>query len=150
MPRFPLHSMARPCFPLFMITQEKWEKLYARMAALQVREEDLTENFIRGSGSGGQKINKTSSCVQLRHVPSGVEIKCQSSRLQGSNRFFARRDLCDKLEERKLGAQSKRQQEQEKIRRQKRRRSRRAQNKMLEGKHKHSDKKALRRPMKEE
>ena len=133
-----------------MITQEKWEKLYERMAALQVREEDLTENFIRGSGSGGQKINKTSSCVQLRHVPSGVEIKCQSSRLQGSNRFFARRDLCDKLEERKLGAQSKRQQEQEKIRRQKRRRSRRAQNKMLEGKHKHSDKKALRRPMKEE
>jgi protein subunit release factor B len=119
------------------------------MAALQIREEDLAESFIRGSGSGGQKINKTSSCVQLRHAPSGIEIKCQSSRLQSSNRFFARRDLCDKLEERKLGAQSKRQQEQEKIRRQKRRRSRRAQNKMLEGKHKHSDKKALRRPVSE-
>lgn len=133
-----------------MITQEKWEQLYARMASLHIREEDLTESFIRGSGSGGQKINKTSSCVQLRHAPSGIEIKCQSSRLQSSNRFFARRDLCDKLEERKLGAQSKRQQEQEKIRRQKRRRSRRAQNKMLEGKHKQSDKKALRRPMKEE
>lgn len=128
-----------------MITQDKWEKLYERMAALHIREEDLTENFIRGSGSGGQKINKTSSCVQLRHVPSGIEIKCQSSRLQGSNRFFARRDLCDKLEEQRLGAQSKRQQEQEKIRRQKRRRSRRAQNKMLEGKHRQSDKKALRR-----
>lgn len=132
-----------------MITQDKWEKLYERMAALGIREEDLTENFIRGSGSGGQKINKTSSCVQLHHALSGTEIKCQSSRLQSSNRFFARRDLCDKLEEQKLGAQSKRQQEQEKIRRQKRRRSRRAKNRMLEGKHKQSDKKALRRPVSE-
>jgi protein subunit release factor B len=119
------------------------------MAALDIREEDLTEGFIRGSGSGGQKINKTSSCVQLRHAPSGIEIKCQSSRLQSSNRFFARRDLCDKLEEKRLGAQSARQQEQEKIRRQKRRRSRRAKNKMLEGKHKQSEKKALRRPVSE-
>ncbi len=115
------------------------------MTALGILESDLTENFIRGSGSGGQKINKTSCCVQLRHAPSGIEIKCQESRLQGSNRFFARRDLCDKLEERRLGAQSKRQQEQEKVRRQKRRRSRRAKNKMLEGKHKQSDKKELRR-----
>jgi protein subunit release factor B len=133
-----------------MITQEKWEKLYERMAALGIREEELTENFIRGSGSGGQKVNKTSSCVQLRHAPSGIEIKCQSSRLQGSNRFFARRDLCDKLEERRLGAQSKRQQEQEKVRRQKRRRSRRAKNKMLDGKHKQSEKKELRRSVKGE
>jgi protein subunit release factor B len=130
-----------------MITQEKWEKLYARMAALEIREEDLEEKFIRGSGSGGQKINKTSSCVQLRHGPSGIEMKCQSSRLQGSNRFFARRDLCDKVEEQRLGLQSKKKQEQEKIRRQKRRRSRRAKNRMLEDKHKHSEKKVLRRPV---
>jgi protein subunit release factor B len=132
-----------------VITQEKWEKLYERMAALGVREEELAENFIRGSGSGGQKINKTSSCVQLRHAPSGIEIKCQASRLQGSNRFFARRDLCDKLEEKILGVKSRKRQEQEKIRRQKRRRSRRAQNKMLDEKHKQSDKKALRRSVKE-
>lgn len=132
-----------------MITQEKWEKLYERMAQLGIREEDLSENFIRGSGSGGQKINKTSSCVQLRHAPSGIEIKCQASRLQGSNRFFARRDLCDKLEEKILGIKSQKKQEQEKIRRQKRRRSRRAKNKMLEEKHKHSEKKALRRSMKD-
>jgi protein subunit release factor B len=132
-----------------VITQEKWAKLYERMAALGIREEELAENFIRGSGSGGQKVNKTSSCVQIRHAPSGIEIKCQSSRLQSSNRFFARRDLCDKLEEARLGAQSSRQQEQEKIRRQKRRRSRRAKNKMLEGKHKQSEKKALRRPVSE-
>lgn len=132
-----------------MITQEKWEKMYERMAELGIREEDLTENFIRGSGSGGQKINKTSSCVQLRHAPSGIEIKCQSSRLQASNRFFARRELCDKLEEQLLGIQSQKRQEQEKIRRQKRRRSRRAKQRMLEGKHKQSEKKTLRRPVSE-
>lgn len=132
-----------------MITQEKWEKLYERMAALGIREEDLAENFIRGSGSGGQKINKTSSCVQLRHAPSGIEIKCQSSRLQGSNRFFARRELCDKLEEKILGIKSQKKQEQEKIRRQKRRRSRRAKNKMLDDKTKQGEKKALRRPLRE-
>jgi protein subunit release factor B len=133
-----------------MITPEKWEKLRERMNALEIREEDLSEQFIRGSGKGGQKINKTSSCVQLRHAPSGIEIKCQSSRLQASNRFFARRDLCDKIEERILGAESRKKQDQEKIRRQKRRRSRRAKNKMLEGKHQQSEKKVRRRAVKDE
>jgi protein subunit release factor B len=133
-----------------MITQEKWEKLYERMAALGIREEELTENFIRGSGSGGQKVNKTSSCVQLRHAPSGIEIKCQASRLQSSNRFFARRDLCEKLEEQTLGIKSQKKQEQEKIRRQKRRRSRRAKNNMLDSKHKQGEKKALRRSVKDD
>jgi protein subunit release factor B len=130
-----------------MITQEKWEKLQERMDALNISEADLTEQFIRGSGKGGQKINKTSSCVQLIHKPSGIEIKCQQSRLQGSNRFFARRDLCDKLEEKITGIKSKKQQEREKIRRQKRRRSRRAKNKMLDAKTKHGEKKALRKPI---
>jgi protein subunit release factor B len=155
-----VHSRRIPCPPPLdkalagrysrgMITQEKWERLRERMAGLGIREEDLAEQFIRASGSGGQKVNKTSSCVQLRHAPSGIEIKCQSSRLQGSNRFFARRDLCDKLEARILGIKSRKRQEQEKVRRQKRRRSRRAKNKMLEGKHKQSEKKGLRRPVKE-
>lgn len=132
-----------------MITPDKWEKLHERMTALGILESDLSENFIRGSGSGGQKINKTSSCVQLRHAPSGIEIKCQASRLQGSNRFFARRDLCDKLEEQILGIKSQKKQEQEKIRRQKRRRSRRAKNKMLDAKTRHGEKKALRRSVSE-
>lgn len=130
-----------------MITQEKWEKLNRRMEKLGIHEADLCEQFIRGSGKGGQKINKTASCVQLRHAPSGIEIRCQQSRLQASNRFFARRDLCDKLEEKTLGIKSRRRQEQEKIRRRKRRRSRRAKNKMLEAKHKQSEKKARRRPV---
>jgi peptide chain release factor len=145
-----LFFFIRPCFASGMITQEKWERLHERMAALQIGEADLTEQFIRGSGAGGQKINKTSSCVQLIHKPSGIEIKCQQSRLQASNRFFARRDLCDKLEEKIAGIKSRKQQEREKIRRQKRRRSRRAKNKMLDQKHKQSEKKALRRPVKGE
>jgi len=133
-----------------MITQEKWEKLQTRMDKLKISEADLSEKFIRASGSGGQKVNKTSSCVHLIHKPSGLEIKCKQSRLQGSNRYFARRDLCDKLEEKVLGIKSKKRQEAEKIRRQKRRRSRRAKNKMLDAKSKHGEKKALRRPVKDE
>lgn len=133
-----------------MISQEKWEKLQARMDKLQIVESDLAEQFIRGSGKGGQKINKTSSCVQLRHSPSGIEIRCQKSRLQASNRFYARRELCDRLEEKLLGIKSKKQQEREKIRRQKRRRSRRAKNKMLDAKTKHGEKKALRKRVREE
>lgn len=130
-----------------MITQEKWEKLQIRMNALGIRETDLSEQFIRASGSGGQKVNKTSSCVQLKHAPSHIEIRCQSSRLQGANRYFARRELCDRLEEKCLGIKSKKKQAQEKIRRQKRRRSRRAKNKMLDEKQKHSEKKARRKPI---
>ena len=128
-----------------MITADKWEKLAERMTELGICEADLSEQFIRGSGKGGQKINKTSSCVQLRHAPSGIEIKCQQSRLQASNRFFARRELCDKIEEKILGVQSAKQQEYEKIRRQKRRRSRRAKEKMLDAKHRQSEKKERRR-----
>ena len=130
-----------------MITQEKWERLHARMESLDISEADLSEQFIRASGKGGQKVNKTSSCVHLTHKPSGVEVKCKESRLQASNRFFARRDLCDKVEEKISGVKSKRRQGQEKIRRQKRRRSRRAKNKMLDDKTKHGEKKARRRPI---
>lgn len=133
-----------------MITAGKWEKLQERMDKLGIREADLSEQFIRSSGKGGQKVNKTSSCVQLIHKPSGIEIRCQTSRLQASNRFFARRDLCDRLEEKSLGIKSKKRQEREKIRRQKRRRSRRAKQKMLDAKHKQSEKKSRRKPIKEE
>jgi len=133
-----------------MITPEKWKKLSERMTDLNIREEDLKERFIRASGKGGQKINKTSSCVHLIHPSSGLEVRCQKSRLQASNRYFARRDLCEKIAEKRLGIQSRKRQEQEKIRRQKQRRTRRAQQKILDQKHKQSEKKTLRRPVKEE
>lgn len=117
------------------------------MKKLGILEEDLVEKFIKGSGSGGQKINKTSSCVYLRHNPTGIEVKCQRERSQALNRFLARRELCDRIEERILGEKSRRQQEIEKIRRQKRRRSRKQKQKMLEEKHRQSAKKELRRPV---
>ena len=127
------------------VTQSKKDQLQARMAALGIRESDLAESFILGSGSGGQKINKTASCVQLRHAPSGIDLKCQASRSREMNRFLARRELCDRIEERKLGAASRRQQEAEKIRRQKRRRSRRQQANVMDDKHRHAEKKSNRR-----
>ncbi|RMG41247.1 MAG: peptide chain release factor-like protein [Candidatus Dadabacteria bacterium] len=120
--------------PRYPVSPEKEWELLERMAKLGIREEDIEEKFIRGAGSGGQKINKTSSCVQLTHVPSGIEVRCQSERSQALNRFLARRRLCEKVAELIEGEKSKRQQEIEKIRRQKRRRSRRAKEKMLDEK----------------
>jgi protein subunit release factor B len=130
-----------------MITAEKQEKLQERMVVLGISDADLDEHFIRGSGKGGQKINKTSSCVQLVHRPSGIEIRCQQTRSQADNRYWARRDLCDRIEEKVLGEKSARQQAAEKIRRQKRRRSRRAKAKMLDAKTKQGGKKRLRGPV---
>ncbi len=131
------------------VSQAKREQLQRFMDRLAVRENDLTEKFILGSGSGGQKINKTASCVYLKHGPSGIEIKCQRSRSRELNRYYARKELCEQLEERKLGVASKRQQAAEKIRRQKRRRSRRQKERMLEAKHRQSEKKMRRRPVRE-
>ncbi|QBG47575.1 peptide chain release factor-like protein [Verrucomicrobia bacterium S94] len=127
-----------------MIKPEKWEKLRGRMDALEIVEQDLEERFIRGSGKGGQKINKTSSCVQLCHRKSGMEIRCQKTRSQAENRYWARVELCEQIEEQRLGAKSRKQQAIEKIRRQKRRRSRRAKARMLDDKSKQSQKKKLR------
>ncbi len=127
-----------------MITQEKQDKLRGRMDGLGIRDEDLDEHFIRGSGKGGQKINKTSSCVQLIHRPSGIEIRCQQTRSQADNRYWARRELCERIEEKVLGEKSAKKQAMEKIRRQKRRRSRRAKARMLDAKSKQGEKKKLR------
>jgi protein subunit release factor B len=127
-----------------MVTIEKQAKQRERMEALGILEQDLDEHFIRGSGSGGQKINKTSSCVQLVHRPSATEIRCQKTRSQADNRYWARHELCERIEEQLLGEQSAKQQAFEKVRRQKRRRSRRAKAKMLDGKSKQGNKKKLR------
>ena len=67
------------------------------MEALGLREKDIEEKFIRSSGSGGQKVNKTSTCVYLRHIPTGIEVKCMRERSQSLNRFFARRELVEKI-----------------------------------------------------
>lgn len=129
----------------FSVTPEKEKALLKRMDSLQISEEDLLEKFIKGSGSGGQKINKTSSCVYLFHENSGIEIKCQKTRSQALNRYYARLLLCETLEERILGEKSKKEMEREKIRRQKRKRSKRAQEKILKEKKINSEKKKLRK-----
>ena len=67
------------------------------MVFLGVREEDLEEKFIRSSGKGGQHVNKTSTCVWLKHLPTGVEVKCMAERSQSMNRFLARRELLERV-----------------------------------------------------
>lgn len=127
-------------------SKEKYEDLAARMQRVGIRDADLIEKFILGSGSGGQKINKTSSCVYLKHIPTGIEIKCQKERSRELNRYYARKELCERLEQRLFQEKSSKQQAMEKIRRQKRRRSKRAQEKVLEHKRREKSKKELRRP----
>ncbi|MDZ4199865.1 MAG: peptide chain release factor-like protein [Kiritimatiellia bacterium] len=127
--------------PLFGISPEKEADLRRRLDALGVAESDLRERFIRGGGPGGQKINKTSSTVCLRHGPSGLEVRIGSARSQAMNRFLARRELCERMEEKQRGEAGARQQAHERIRRQKRRRSRKQKARMLEDKRKQSTKK---------
>ena len=128
-----------------MISQDKRNALKKRMAKLGIIEDELIERFIKGSGHGGQKINKTSSCVYLHHRPSGIEIKCQAQRSREMNRFLARRELCDRIDEINRGRLSERRQRIEKIRRQKRRRSRRQRQRDVGLKRQHGQKKTLRR-----
>lgn len=124
----------------------KRRKLQARMEALGITEEDLIEKFVQGSGSGGQKKNKTSSCVFLAYPSAGIEVKCQRTRSLALNRYYARWELCERIAEIRDGEVSRRRMEAEKIRRQKRRRSRRQRAKMLDDKHHHAEKKSLRKP----
>lgn len=123
------------------VSPKKEESLRQKMENLGIFEKDIVEKFVRSSGKGGQKVNKTSTCVYLKHIPTNIEVKCQRERTQGLNRFLARRILADKIEAMILGKRSEEQQRIEKIRRQKRKRSQRAKLKMLEEKRKQSLKK---------
>ena len=129
---------------LNIVSPGKEKSLLERMLALGVREQDIEEQFVRSSGAGGQKVNKTSSCVVLHHRPTGIRVKCQQERSQALNRFLARRILLDKIETKLRGAESAEQQEIAKIRRQKRKRSRRAKQKLLADKRHQAEKKSSR------
>jgi peptide chain release factor len=126
------------------VSSEKEKALLQRMLTLGVSENDIEESFIRSSGPGGQKVNKTSSCVHLLHTPSGLSVKYQRERSQALNRYLARRLLLDKIEQMQKGFLEKEQEKIEKIRRQKRKRSKRAKEKMLTAKHHQTEKKNLR------
>jgi peptide chain release factor len=130
--------------PDLPVSESKRAALAQRFASLGLKESDLEERFIRSSGPGGQHVNKTSTCVVLRHLPTGLEVRVQRERSQALNRFLARRLLADKLEARIQGRASALEQAREKIRRQKRRRSRRAQQVRLEDKLRQGMKKRLR------
>jgi protein subunit release factor B len=129
---------------IFSVSPAKEKELKARMDALDIREEDIEESFVRSGGKGGQKVNKTSTCVYLKHLPTGIEVKCQEERSQSLNRYRARVILVKKIDELRKGRESAEQQRIEKIRRQKRKRSRRAKEKMLVEKRITSEKKKLR------
>mgnify|MGYP003351883007 CR=1 FL=1 len=116
----------------FGVSQEKETELTTRMARCGLREEDLRESFVRSGGPGGQKVNRTASCVLLVHLPTGTEVKMQKERSQSLNRFFARRRLCELLENATLGNTSPEAQRQAKARKQKDRRRRRASQKSTE------------------
>lgn len=123
----------------FPVSPSKQKELEARFARFGIREQDLEESFVRSSGAGGQNVNKVSTCVVLVHRPSGLEVKCQETRSQALNRYYARKILCEKIEHKVLGEKSAQEQKREKIRRQKRKRSKRAKEKMLQSKHHRSD-----------
>jgi peptide chain release factor len=130
---------------IFGTSEEKENALRERMESLGIRAEDITEAFVRSGGRGGQNVNKVATCVQLKHIPTGIEVKCQKERSQALNRYHARKILVDKIEKMQLGAASAEQQRIEKIRRQKRKRSKRAKEKMLADKKHHAEKKTNRR-----
>lgn len=83
--------------PSFAVSEEKNRWLLRRMAELNIREDELEERFVRSSGRGGQHVNKTATCVQVRHLPSGIEARCGRERSQSLNRFLARRALLEKI-----------------------------------------------------
>ncbi len=129
---------------IFSVGPLKEKQIKEKMEVLNIREEDIEESFIRSGGKGGQHVNKTSTCVYLKHVPTGIEVKCQEERSQALNRYRARVLLVKKIDQMIKGKESEEQQRIEKIRRQKRKRSKRAKEKMLAEKKIISEKKKLR------
>ena len=109
----------------FGITERKREELEQRMQKCKLFEKDIEEKFVRSAGSGGQKVNKSSSCVHLKHIPSGLSVKIQKSRSQGLNRYYARKRMCELLENKLLGKESPEAKRIKKIRKQKDRNRRR-------------------------
>ncbi len=123
--------------------------LEKKMALLGVREEDIVESFIRSSGPGGQNVNKTSTCVYLKHLPSGIEVKCQRQRSQVLNRSLARHILLSKIEHRIQENSLHKQSLKAQVMRRNRKKPKNLKIKILEAKRKHAEKKSMRRKIRE-
>jgi protein subunit release factor B len=120
----------------------------AKLNALGTSLADVEERFIRGSGPGGQKVNKSSSTVTLRHRPTGIEVRCQRERSQSANREIAWAELCAKIAAHRNSAAAARQEEAERDRRRSRQKSRAQKGRMIAAKRHRSGIKAHRgRPM---
>ena len=119
--------------------------LEKKMAALGVREEDIVESFIRSSGPGGQNVNKTSTCVYLKHLPTGLEVKCQRQRSQLLNRNLARHILLSKIENSIRQNILRKQSLKAKVMRRNRKKPKGLKLRILEQKRRHSVKKSGRR-----
>lgn len=115
------------------------------MKRLGVMEKDITERFLRSGGPGGQHVNKVSTCVYLKHIPTGMEVKCASQRYQSVNRFLARQILLDRIEKKREQEHLAEMEKKARLRREKRKRSGMAKEKMLAGKKERSKKKEMRR-----
>ncbi len=114
--------------------------------SIKLKPEDVKESFTRGGGHGGQKINKSTNCVELNHEPTGIDVRYQHHRGLLRNRIEAWELLIIKVEEHVKGKQSSLAHKRHKIQKQKQRRSRKAKEKMLEEKRKRSEIKEFRRP----
>ncbi|MDD5060399.1 MAG: peptide chain release factor-like protein [Candidatus Omnitrophica bacterium] len=123
--------------------------LEQRMFLLGVREEDIVENFVRSSGPGGQNVNKTSTCVYLKHLPTGIEVKCQRQRSQAMNRSLARHILLSKIANKIQQDNLARQSLKAKIVRKNRPKPAGLKKRILEGKRKHAEKKLSRKKISE-
>ncbi|MEA1969082.1 MAG: peptide chain release factor-like protein [Thermodesulfobacteriota bacterium] len=109
--------------------KEKIKILEQRMLKLGIKKEDIKEKFIKASGRGGQKVNKSSCAVFIKHIPTGISVKCGSERSQSLNRFLALRRLVDNVEAARSGKKSTNTSKIEKMKKQKRKRKKRSQTK---------------------
>ncbi len=125
-------------------SESPWERVQRRMQQLGLAETDLDESFVLAGGSGGQKVNKTASAVQLIHVPSGTMVKCAEGRSQHMNRLKARERLCEKVEELRRKKKLDRDARRAKMRHQKRKPSARQQAKRIGNKRVRGEVKKLR------
>ncbi len=132
----------------FGVNKKKVSALNGKMQRFKIYEQDIEERFLISTGKGGQNVNKTATCVYLKHIPTGIKVKCQRERSQALNRYIARVWLVNKIENRILGHLSEERKRIAKIKRQKRKRSKRAKLKILELKRRHSEKKTLRAKVK--